>query len=194
MVLFTRVPYQNKPMRGIVYHIKQETGITDVISSKHFKINVPSTARLQYPKYVLGIDNENYTSYWSTVENESNKYISFQMKYAIHLEGIGIACSRIDWYTQYRIETSLDLIEWDYNSTITVPENSKSQHLYFPLSHGKRCRFLKLTPLGSSIKNVNFAIYGIDFFGRIINPNNTCKQTYNHNIVYIFILLIVKYK
>ena len=192
MGLFTRVTYQNKPMNGIVHHIKQETGIEDVITSKHFKINVPSTYGERYPKYVFGIDNEKYKKFWSTFYDESNKYISFQMKYAIQLEGIGLACAGVDWYPQYRIETSLDLIEWDYSSTITVQGKPGNVHLYFPLSNGKRCRFLKITPEGS-IQNTNFAIYGVDFFGRIINPNNTCKQTYNNNnIVYVLILIIVR--
>ena len=192
MGLFTRVTYQDDAMEGRVHDRKQEGGSEEGIASGQFKINVPSTVGEQYPKYVFGIDNEKYLKYWSTFYDESNKYISFQMKYAIQLEGIGLACAGVDWYPQYRIETSLDLIEWDYSSTITVQRKPGNVHLYFPLSNGKRCRFLKITPLGS-IQNTNFALYGVDFFGRIINPNNTCKQTYNNNnIVYVLILIIVR--
>ena len=144
MSLFRRITIQGEAMHGIVYHIKSETGIKDVISSNHFKVNVPSTAGQQYPKYILGIDNEDYRKYRSSTYTETNKYISIQMKYAVDLEGIGLACAEIDWFSQYQIETSLDLIEWNYQYTINVPENSKNVHLYFSLPHGKRCRFIKI--------------------------------------------------
>ena len=193
MAFFKRIPYGGVPMNGIVSHIQKYTGVLDVVDALYFKLIVPSTRAANLStKFVLGIDNERYVKYWSTVNNEPNMFISFQMKYPVILEGIGIATGRIDWFPHYIISTSIDLIQW-HNQTINVQQPYQNQHLFFDLSFKTQCRFINITPSGTPPDSNNFALYGVDFFGWLVNPNPTClKKSTQFFPKLLFLLVSIK--
>ena len=125
---------------------------------------------------VFGINSSENTSFWSSKNNEQNKFISISLKYSVILEGIGIRNYCVDWYKKYLISCSNDLISWDYQTVISTEEyNPKEEqkflNLHFDIPKSTPCKFINITPAESYDGQLtNYAFYRIEFFGQVIDP------------------------
>ena len=177
--MFRRISYQNNPLDGVVQHIQNITGEDDIIDSNYSEIIVPSYRTDSSPssdaKVLFGINNSNYSLFWSSVNNETNKFVFFKLKYSLLLEGIGITNNYIDWYPKYKVDVSNDFISWD-SFEISLNEDyfnsNYSGSIYFGVPKSRRlCKFINITPSEEHYDiHRNYAFYGIEFFGELINP------------------------
>ena len=199
--MFKRIIYDSDPLDGIVKHIKEISGKDDIVAEKYVSFIVPSFLKQvdiqsHDPKVLFEIESPNYEYFWSTSLNEEYKFIFLAFKYSIQLEGIGIINYCIDWYKKYKITASNDLIEWIYNEEFdttnkNIQADSKDK-FYFSLPLSKPVKYINITPYNSNEKD-NFAFYGIEFFGTIINPNKLCtnENSFFLNFNYRFYLLCI---
>ena len=204
--MFRRIAYGGDPLDGIVQHIKNQTNENDIIQNNFAKILVPSYRTTgDFPsgseKIVFGIYNDSHI-FWSSINEEPNKFISIFLKYSIILEGIGIRNYSEDWYKKYLINCSNDLITWDYQVNFSTESirnldgEKQLEDFYFPLPKSKPCKFINITPYSSYPQQLsNYAFYRIELFGRILDPYSpnftqmTSKFSYCFIFVNTFILL-----
>ena len=113
--MFRRINFKNDPMDGIVHHIKNQSGVDNIIESKYAEIivssmrtegNVPSSD----PEVIFGIGNEDYSKCWVSENNNPIKYLFLKFKHSMMIDGIGIANYEIDWYAKYTLNYSNDFI------------------------------------------------------------------------------------
>ena len=152
------------------------------------------------PEVLFGINNKHYTKCWVSVNNNPNKYLYIKFMYSMITEGIGIANYPIDWYSNYTLSYSNDLIQWDSSTIIDTTSFDTSKNnlrLYFPLTHkSKPCKFINITPSAESFsEKINLAFYGIEFFGTLLNPFQICTKNskYFSKIFFYFIFYIIIY-
>ena len=199
---FKAVPFNGDALDGIVQNIQNHTGIEDIVNSNYLKIDVPSTrSDSNEAKIIFGIGNEGYTSYWSSNNNEPNKYVLISFKFPSIIQGIGIRTLPIDLYSTYTIKTSIDMINWDSDTINSLEKNNGESHFwehYFQLSNLKLCRFVIIIPgepYGEgTLKVSNFAFYGLEFFGKFLfSPYLSCAQCINtrsNMLLYTSLLII----
>ena len=154
------------------------------------------------PEVIFGIDNDNFKHYWSSKDNEPDKYILISLKYPIIVNGIGMKINKDDLYSNYTIETTLDFIKWDSTSfnptTIDDDSNNVFWEHYVDLSGLQISRFIKIIPSKPcgkySINAKLFALYGLEFFGKILNPFfitfRHCKFQIFEKLLLYFVILI----
>ena len=175
--MFKRIKYNNQPMDGIIQHIQNQTHFEDIIEHHFASITVPTTrtdpsAPSFDRKVLFGIDNTDYRKYWST-ENYQEKHIFFAFKFPILLEGIGITNNYCDWFSKYTLNYSTDMIQWHVTtmSTTWIVKGDSLKTYYFSLSQSIPFKFLNITPSTESLnERINFAFYGIEFFGTLLPP------------------------
>ena len=174
--MFRHIKCSDNPIDGVIENLKNVTNV-DIFDYNYTKIEVPSNRTVEgfesgSVKVLFGIHNDGENLYWSSDDNEANKYITIYLKYSLFIEGIGIRNNQVDWYKEYSIGCSNDLISWDYQTISTENRiHPGFQNLYFPLKP-QTCRVIKIKSLSSYQKqSSNYAFYRIEFFGRFIDPN-----------------------
>ena len=184
---------------GIVQYIKKQTE-DDLVDADLVGIEVPSFQdHSNKPKVLLGIDNEDYSKYYSTNYNEPDKYVLFDFKnYSLTLEGISINTWDKDWRLSYIIEGSLDNRKIDCSTSIDVPSPYIKEWKYFPFDiKMKPSRFIKISSTSKAAvsDNTHYAFYGIEFFGKIqmtqdlIECKCTCLKQIHFFSFHLFISL-----
>ena len=181
--MFQSIQYKGDPLDGIIQHIKNQTKNEDIIAQNYAKIVYPSIrtttgGKSSDVKVIFGIPNNTQDLYWSSVDDEINRYIAIYLKYPIILEGIAIRNNKIDWFKEYLINCSNDMITWDYQTTFSTtdiePSFNGTQTFYFQLEKSTPCKFINITPHSLYENQItNYAFYRIELFGRILNP---CPQ------------------
>ena len=204
--MFSFVNYESDPLDGIVSRIQNVTHINDVITAKYVQIYVPSKSTpSKEPCVLFGINLSTSANYWSSEGNEPNKYIKFAFKYPILLNGIGLSGFYLDWFAGYKISTSSDSINFDSSCDINVTDKGLKlqnvEKIYAPLNGLKPRKFIIITTLDPwqeySKNPANFALYGVDFFGKMIkNYHNHCCTHNSLNSSYLlhFFTIIILYK
>ena len=174
-------------MDGIIQHMQNITSVEDILFQKYAEINVPSSrTSSEHPssdrKVVFGIENTDYRKFWVTEDTEDVKYIFISLKYPISIEGIGIVNNKSDWYSQYLIRSSNDMIQWHEQTFDTSHLSFEStQRFYFELEESPPCRYINITPTQKALhEKVNYAFYGIEFFGTIHNLFRGTCWNLNH--------------
>ena len=200
--MFKRIVYNQNPLDGVVQHIKNISREEDIIEAKYANIVVPSLLneddiKSYDPKVLFGIENPNYQYFWSTALNEKFKYVFISFKYPIKLEGIGINNFYSDWYPAYNITASNDLINWYYSTILWVNKTftpDKKDQIYLELKRSAPVKYINITPYIN--KDQNYAFYGIEFFGTILNPYQNCTNqilylTRIHSFISTLYVLII---
>ena len=188
------IVFSDNPLNGIVQYLQNQT-TEDIISAKFAQIFVPSIReeiKGIEPSIIFGINNQDYSQYWSTNNYEENKYVIFTFKYPILITGIGIYTGSINWFTSYSVSISDNLI-WECEYEFQAGELLAKPY-YFGVSGMKPSKMIKLIPKGSSsFDGDNFAIYGIDFFGTIFfTPKFTCNcQLRMYSFSFMFVSLTI---
>ena len=201
--MFRHIKYNGNPTDGIIEHMKNITNV-DIFDYNYTKIEVPSNRTLAGQesgsvKVLFGIYNNDEHRYWSSNYDETNKFVTIYLKYSIVLEGLGIQNYEVDWYKEYSISYSNNIISLDYQTTISTEKYSpftSDQSFYFPINNSKPCKFIKIRPLkGYNNQFSNYAFYRIELFGRIIDPNHhQCTQTKSRFPSFSFFIIILIYK
>ena len=195
--MFRHVKFNGNPIDGVIEHIKNITN-GDIFDYNYTKIEVPSNrtstgSESGSVKVLFGIYNNDKHVYWSSKDNERNKFITIYLKYSVFLEGLGIQNNYVDWYKEYSIIYSDNIISWDYETTISTEEHypfTGHQSFYFPINNPHPCKVIKIQPLKEyDNQKSNYAFYRIELFGRIIDPNpHQCTGT-KSNLFYVLIII-----
>ena len=171
--MFNWISNSGNPLLGVFNHLQEITG-GDLINNGYVRIFVPSVSAVSSdPKILLKRDGTT-DGYWSSNSNEPNKFLMFSIKYQIKVNGIGFVTYYKDLYSEYTVSISNDLINWDFFN-FSIKDHQMiydGENIYSQISNLKPGRFIKITPLSPwqeyTTVYKNFAIYRIDFFGKLI--------------------------
>ena len=162
------------------------------------KIFVPSFKEGSSDPKILIDRNSDTSKYWSSQDNESNKYILFSFKYKLKITGIGFSNYFKDLYSGYNVSISNDLIKWDAYHDFSITNRDISQdyiYIYEPINFIKYERFVKVTPLSTrqeyTTNNNNYAFYQIDFFGKLFPMILTFKTSINLTVSFILLFTFI---
>ena len=122
-------------------------------------------------------------SYFSTISTLTEPrfiFLDFK-KYSLALEGISIYTANVDWFAEYNLEVSLDMISISSKTTISCSDfpNVEWQHFSFPKT--KPSRYINLSVDLNTKTNkgtTNFAIHLMEFFGEILHTKTVLKSLF----------------
>ena len=165
---------EDKQLNGYIEYLKRNN--EDIISNGLVKIWVSSQRSESNSPYVLFDYKYNKNvDYWSTENNDTNKFIIFSFKHILKLNGIEIKTNIGDWYEGYEISASMDMISWTSQTTVLKGDFKEFAPLYFPIFGFKYGRFIKITPYGDKYDgSKNFALYRVEFYGKVIKEIFIC--------------------
>ena len=184
---------ENTPLNGYVQHLKDSCGNCN-ITDQHARIYVSSTrADSSNPEVVLGYGTKKSIEYWSTKNEDTNKYIIFAFHHTLKLRGVEINTSTNDWFEGYNISSSMDLIKWD-SELINTSNSLDFKPYYFSTSSLSFGKFIKIEPYGNNrVSAPNFALYKVDFYGKIYPEQIIQTETnyVNQLNIYVSYLLMI---
>ena len=174
----------NNHAGGIISYIKEQSGITNIVERGVITISVSSMHELSKDPGLLFQENANYFS--TTLEINISRFIIIDFKeYSPALDGVSIYTDSIDWFDEYHIESSDDLLNIKSYTIFhcnSFPQLSW-QHFYFEKT--KPSRYINISVnlnQKSHSEKLNFAIYQIEFFGDLYHTHNilhnllTCEK------------------
>ena len=173
MIEETSVYYiENQHQNGIIsYFLKNVQSGSDLFTDDYITIKVPSFDQFSTsnPNSIFGINNPDYSTYYSTSYDEENKYILFDFhQFSISLNGVSIKTGQLDWFDKYHVHGSYDNIKIDDSRTIITENPYSPSWKHFPFAKMKPSRYINISVIGNSVEHkTNFAIYGMEFFGDI---------------------------
>ena len=194
------IHFGEKNDEGIVSYLKTESGEEDIIANGIVSLQVPSQ-HINNPSYVFGINNTNYSQYFSTNYDVTEPaYIFFDFhQYSLAIESISIRTDNIDWYDKYTLKGSYDKLKIDTIRTFECTNFPELTWQHFTFKKLKPSRYLNLSVDGNSHDGqTNFAIYGIEFFGDVYQTSReivcmfcTCRKIRLPRLKSIFLLSFV---
>ena len=199
MLKSRRLSYVNgQNFSGIFEYLKNNSKTGNILKERFISISGTSEDKDYEYSLVLGINNEDGSKWWRTIEtNAKNPYIKFDfLSNKISLESIMMYDGACDYFTDYSIYG----INGNKQEIIKTCEHELEENdwhcifFHIPLNRTKKYQSIKIEGNGPRGKgDTRFVMHRIEFFGTFYTRKDlltlSCYPKKNNMIVLLLIII-----